>query len=284
MITLPFTKMHGLGNDYIYFDCTKTPPPPNPYMLSIKLSDRNRSIGGDGIVLIGNSEKCDYSMRIFNADGSEAQMCGNAIRCIGKFVYDRGLTDKTNLTIETKSGVKHLQLDVTPQGNVEFVTVDMGEPSFNPGDLPANVSGECINQKLDYGVFSHPTTLVSVGNPHAVMFFDSSPATLELSVLGSAVENSPLFPERINAEFIHVIDRTTLEMRVWERGSSETMACGTGACASAVAAIRNGLTERTVSVRLPGGILKIEWHADNTILMTGPAAFAFDGTVQISEE
>ncbi len=260
---MKFTKMHGLGNDYIYFNCLHDEIA-NPEDLSIKLSDRHFGVGGDGIILILPSDKADFRMRMFNADGSEGAMCGNATRCIGKYVYERGLTDKTMLTLETRSGIKYLTLNVE-NGKVQSVAVDMGAPKVGvvSGKLTAN--GE-----------EYIYTFVDMGNPHCVIFTDDVDS-LELEKIGPAIENHKFFPDRANVEFVKKLDSSTLQMRVWERGSGETWACGTGACASAVAAVENGMCQKntTIRVNLRGGPLDIK-YAD-TVLMTGPAAFVFDG-------
>ncbi|MDE7390749.1 MAG: diaminopimelate epimerase [Lachnospiraceae bacterium] len=262
---MKFTKMHGIGNDYIYFNCFETEVL-NPESLSIKLSDRHFGVGGDGIVLIMPSDKADFRMRMFNADGSEGAMCGNATRCIGKYVYEKGLTDKTEITLETKSGIKYLTLNVT-DGKVETVAVDMGAPKIGAvgGTLTAN------NTEYTY-------TFVDVGNPHCVIFTDDDVEKLELEKIGPAIENHKLFPDRANVEFVNVIDESNLRMRVWERGSGETWACGTGACATTVAAVANNISQKNtdVKVKLNGGTLSIK-YTDDTVLMTGPAAFVFEG-------
>lgn len=262
---MKFTKMHGIGNDYIYFNCLDSEIS-NPEALSIRLSDRHFGVGGDGIVLIMRSDKADFRMRMFNADGSEGAMCGNATRCIGKYVYEKGLTDKTELTLETKSGIKYLTLNVK-NGKVESVAVDMGAPKVGVvgGTLEANGT-------------QYTYTFVDVGNPHCVIFTDEV-ENLELEKIGPAIENHALFPDRANVEFVKVIDENTLRMRVWERGSGETWACGTGACATTVAAVENGISKKNtdVSVKLNGGTLKIRYS--DTVIMTGPAAFVFEGEI-----
>ena len=275
---MKFTKMHGLGNDYIYFDCTGQTVN-NPEKLSIRLSDRHKGIGGDGIVLIMNSEIADFRMRMFNADGSEGKMCGNATRCIGKYVYERGLTHKTNLTLETLSGIKRLYLTVDQNQKVKEITVDMGKAELRPEKIPVLFNGDSfIHQKINAAESEWYATCVSMGNPHAVIFCEDV-LNLELDKIGPFFENHPLFPERINTEFVRQIDNTTLQMRVYERGSGETMACGTGACATVVAAVLNGLCPRgtDITVQLLGGDLKINWQTDGTVLMTGTADFVFDG-------
>lgn len=276
---MEFTKMHGLGNDYIYFNCTKQPVQ-NPEKLSVLLSDRHKGVGGDGIVLILNSEVADFKMRMFNADGSEGKMCGNATRCIGKYVYERGLTAKTDLTLETLSGIKKLHLCVQ-NGKVQSVTVDMGQAVLTPRDIPVRSEGESfIHQKITVAGQNWYATCVSMGNPHAVIFCEDV-LNLPLEKIGPEFENHPLFPERINTEFVKQLNKTTLQMRVFERGSGETMACGTGACAVVVAAVLNGLCQKDeeITVQLLGGDLKIKWSSNGTVYMTGTADFVFDGTL-----
>ena len=276
---MEFTKMHGLGNDYIYFNCTKQPVQ-NPEKLSVLLSDRHKGVGGDGIVLILNSEVADFKMRMFNADGSEGKMCGNATRCIGKYVYERGLTAKTDLTLETLSGIKRLHLCVQ-NGKVQSVTVDMGQAVLTPRDIPVRSEGESfIHQKITAAGQNWYATCVSMGNPHAVIFCEDV-LNLPLEKIGPEFENHPLVPERINTEFVKQLNKTTLQMRVFERGSGETMACGTGACAVVVAAVLNGLCQRDeeITVQLLGGDLKIKWSSNGTVYMTGTADFVFDGTL-----
>lgn len=276
---MEFTKMHGLGNDYIYFNCTKQPVQ-NPERLSVLLSDRHKGVGGDGIVLILNSEVADFKMRMFNSDGSEGKMCGNATRCIGKYVYERGLTAKTDLTLETLSGIKKLHLCVQ-NGKVQSVTVDMGQAVLTPRDIPVRSEGESfIHQKITAAGQNWYATCVSMGNPHAVIFCEDV-LNLPLEKIGPEFENHPLFPERINTEFVKQLNKTTLQMRVFERGSGETMACGTGACAVVVAAVLNGLCQKDeeITVQLLGGNLKIKWSSNGTVYMTGTADFVFDGTL-----
>lgn len=258
-----FTKMQGLGNDYVYLDCTKDLPDGLPE-LAIKISDRHFGVGSDGLICICPSDKADFRMRMFNADGSEGEMCGNGIRCVGKFVYDKGLTDKTTVTIETLAGIKTLQL-TTENESVSSVTVDMGEPEFE--ELRTlEVLGE-----------SYEVRPVSMGNPHAVTFLDCV-KDLDLSDIGPHFERHPSFPNRTNTEFVEVLSPKLLNMRVWERGSGETLACGTGACATLVAAVLAGKAERSATVRLLGGELLIRWDkTDNHIYMTGPAITVFEG-------
>lgn len=276
MAKVRFTKMHGLGNDYIYI-CMVTrqvgageqqvPENADWSALARRWSDRHTGIGGDGIVLILPSKTCDFRMRIFNADGSEAQMCGNASRCIARYVYERGLTRKTDISLETLSGVKTLHL-ATAGDKVENVQVDMGKP-VNISDLHLSIHGQTTD-----------LTTVNMGNPHAVVFYDTlDGAPVEL--LGPMIECAPPFPERTNVEFAAVRNRQEIDMRVWERGSGETMACGTGACATAVAAIHRGLTDREVTVHLCGGDLQIALNKQGHVLMTGTADFVFDGETEL---
>lgn len=275
-----FTKMHGIGNDYIYVNCFEETVN-DPEKVSVILSDRHKGIGSDGLVLIMPSDKADFRMRIFNADGSEAMMCGNATRCIGKYVYDNGLTDKTDVTLETNSGIKYLKLFVS-DGKVESVTVDMGKAILVPREIPVNSELErFIGQPLEIDGKEWRVTCVSMGNPHAVVFTEGID-DMELEKLGPKFENHSLFPNRINTEFIEVIDSRTLRMRVWERGSGETFACGTGTCAAVVAACLNGICrqDEEILVHLRGGDLRITYRSDGTVMMTGPAARVFDGTVE----
>jgi diaminopimelate epimerase len=276
---MEFIKMHGIGNDYIYFNCMERTLE-NPEALAVRLSDRHTGVGGDGIVLILPSDKADFRMRMFNADGSEGKMCGNATRCIGKYVYDLGLTDKTRLTLETLSGIKTLDLHLE-NGKVKTVTVDMGAPVMAAKEIPVEMGLDRVVQApLTVGDKTWMVTCVSMGNPHCVVFCDQV-STLELEKLGPGFEHHPVFPERVNTEFVKVLDRNHLEMRVWERGSGETMACGTGACASAVAAIENGFADRgaEILVELLGGTLSIRYTQEGTVEMTGPAEFVFKGAL-----
>lgn len=279
---MKFTKMHGIGNDYIYVNCFEEKVD-NPEKVSIYVSDRRKGIGSDGLVLIMPSDKADFRMRIFNADGSEAMMCGNATRCIGKYVYDKGLTDKTEITLETNSGIKYLTL-FPENGKVEFVEVDMGKAILTPKDIPVNSDKErFISEPVEVDGKEYKITCVSMGNPHAIVYMDNI-KDLELEKIGPSFENHKLFPDRINTEFIEVIDSHTLNMRVWERGSGETFACGTGACASVVASVLNGYCnhDEEVTVHLRGGDLKITWNSDGTVIMKGPAALICDGDVDVS--
>lgn len=273
---MKFTKMHGLGNDYIYINCFEENVV-NPEQLAIAISERHFGVGGDGLVLILPSQVADAQMRMFNADGSEAEMCGNAIRCVGKFIYDHRIIKKDTITIETLAGIKHLNLDIK-NGIVNNVKVDMGEPILQSDLIPVNGNSRIITgEQITIDDHSYQFTAVSMGNPHCVIFV---PEITDAMVLtdGPALEVHSLFPRKINVEFVKVNSRKSLTMRVWERGSGETMACGTGACASVVAAISNNLTDRTVSVKLLGGELLIEWEpVSNHVFMTGPAVTVFEG-------
>lgn len=277
---MKFTKMHGIGNDYVYVDCTKEPLK-NPQEIARMVSDRHKGIGADGLILIQPSEEADFEMAMYNADGSYGKMCGNGIRCVAKYVYDHGLTDKTDLKIFSGGAVKYLKLTITDK-KVSQVQVNMGEPVLNPALIPVVGEGEslvsepiCVDGQL------YKMTCVSMGNPHAVVFTENV-SGLKLEELGPKFENHERFPDRVNTEFVHIIDSETLEMRVWERGSGETMACGTGACAVAVAAALNGFAGRSVMVRLLGGDLRIDWHEeDNCVYMTGPATEVFQGEVHL---
>lgn len=275
---LKFTKMHGIGNDYVYVNCFKETVS-DPEKLSIFVSDRHFGIGSDGLVLIMPSDKADFRMRMFNADGSEGMMCGNATRCIGKYVYDNGMTDKTDITLETKSGIKRLKLFIK-DGKVETVLVDMGKAIIKPADIPVRSELDTfISQKITVNGKEETVTCVSMGNPHCVLFTDTPVDTIELEKIGPYFENHELFPERINTEFANVLNDHTVKMRVWERGSGETWACGTGACAAAVAACLNGYCKQgeEITLKLRGGDLAITYNEDGTVLMRGPAAKVFDG-------
>lgn len=273
---MEFTKMQGLGNDYVYVNCFKEKVE-NPSEMAVKASDRHFGIGSDGLILIKPSDVADFEMEMYNADGSRGEMCGNGIRCVAKYVYDYGLTDKTSISVETLGGIKYLDLTVE-HGKVTLVKVDMGTPILKPELIPIVAKGETvIDEPIMVGGKEYHMTGVSMGNPHDVVFMDDI-KNLEIEKIGPLFENHERFPNRINTEFVNVIDRHTAQMRVWERGSGETLACGTGACAVAVACILNGLTENTVTVKLLGGDLKIEWDREkDTVYMTGPAAVSFDG-------
>ncbi|SMC85875.1 diaminopimelate epimerase [Papillibacter cinnamivorans] len=275
---MKFTKMQGLGNDYIYINCFEEHLE-RPEELSRKLSDRHFGVGADGLILIGPSKTADFKMEMYNADGSSGEMCGNGIRCVGRYVHDRGLTDQETITVETGAGIKTLRLHVE-DGKAKKATVDMGEPILEPEKIPVLGGGErFIARSVEVGGREWTVTCVSMGNPHAVIFVPETEA-LNLAEIGPLFEFHPLFPNRINTEFVKVLDGETLQMRVWERGSGETMACGTGACATLVAAVLNGFCKRSGTVRLLGGTLQITWdEGDNHVYMTGPAEFVFDGSI-----
>lgn len=278
---MKFTKMQGIGNDYIYVNCFEEKVD-DPERVSQIVSDRHFGIGGDGLVLIMPSDKADFRMRMFNADGSEGNMCGNATRCIGKFVYDNGLTNKTEITLETKSGIKYLTL-YPENGKVKTVLVNMGKAVLTPADIPMKAEGESfINKPIEVLGSEVYITAVSMGNPHAVTYVDDV-MSLDLEKIGPAFENHPIFPERVNTEFIKVLDSHTIQMRVWERGSGETWACGTGACAAAVASVKNGYFKNgeEITVKLRGGDLFITYSADGTVLMRGAAETVFTGEIDI---
>ncbi len=277
---MEFAKMQGCGNDYIYVNCFKETVE-NPRETAIKVSDRHFGIGSDGLILIYPSKVADFKMVMYNADGSEGKMCGNGIRCVAKYVYDFGLTDKTELKIETLSGIKTLKLNIKDK-KVDTVQVDMGSPILVPEQIPVNFEGEImIDEPVSVNGLEYHLTCVSMGNPHAVVFVDNI-KILNLEKIGPDFEQHPIFPDKVNTEFIHIIDKNTIEMRVWERGSGETLACGTGACASVVACVWNGLTADEVLVHLVGGDLKIKYDREkNTVLMTGPAEFVCTGEIQI---
>ncbi len=274
--------MHGAGNDYVYVNAfeEKLPEQDLP-RIAVMVSDRHTGIGGDGMILICPSVKADFRMRMFNADGSEAEMCGNGIRCVGKYVYDHGLAGSCDITVETLGGMKRLQLNPGSDGKIATVRVDMGEPRFRPEQIPVDLAGESA-----FGVTAETTegswtlNCVSMGNPHAVTFV-SDTANLDMPRIGPHLESHMLFPKRCNIEFAHVLDRKNIRMRVWERGSGETLACGTGACATAVVAIRLGLVDSPVNLHLLGGMLTIEWPGAGSVFMTGPATEVFSGDIDI---
>lgn len=272
---LPFTKMQGLGNDYIYIEEFETPLV-NPASLAVAISDRHFGVGGDGLVLMGRSEKADFRMRMFNADGSEGEMCGNATRCIGKYLYEKGFTDKKVFTLETLAGIRVLTL-YTSGSTVERVCVDMGEPKLLPADIPMQAEGDTfINQKIMVNGRSYCGTAVSMGNPHLVVPVPGL-ESLDIAQVGPLFEHHALFPRRVNTEFIQVLDKSRVRMRVWERGSGETLACGTGACAVLVACALNNWTDRKAVIELRGGELEIEWNKDGIVYMTGGAEYVFSG-------
>lgn len=277
---MKFTKMQGLGNDYIYVNCLDQEIK-NPSEVAKFVSDRHFGVGSDGLVLILPSDIADFRMRMFNSDGSEAEMCGNAIRCVGKYVYDNAMTDKSTIKIETLAGIKVLEMTVK-DNKVVLVKVDMGEPILEPKNIPVKSEKEhFISEPVLVNGETYKVTCVSMGNPHAVTYVDDV-LKFPLETVGPKMETHELFPRKINAEFVQIIDRNTLKMRVWERGAGETLACGTGACAVLVASALNGVSERKAVVKLLGGDLIIEWNEkDNHVYMTGPAVKVFDGEIDI---
>ena len=278
---MKFTKMQGLGNDYVYVNCFEEKVE-NPSELAVKVSDRHFGIGSDGLILIRPSEVADFRMTMFNADGSESEMCGNGIRCVGKYVYDYGLTDKTEVSVETLAGIKYLKF-IIKDGKVDMVTVNMGEPILKPELVPVVGEGDAvIDSPIEVDGKEYKMTCVSMGNPHSVVFVDDVD-NFPLHEVGPLFEHHKAFPRRVNAEFCQVIDRTHARMRVWERGTGETLACGTGTCATAVACILNGKTEDEVTITLLGGDLIIRWdREENVIYMTGPARVVFDGEIDVT--
>lgn len=277
---MKFTKMHGCGNDYVYVNLFEEQIE-NLVKVSIAVSDRHFGIGSDGLITIGASEIADFRMRIYNADGSEAEMCGNGIRCVAKYVYDHKLTDKTEITVETGAGVKTLQLTVEDD-KVTLVRVDMGEPILTPDEIPVVADGDrVVDEPIVVDDKEWRMTCVSMGNPHAVVFVDDV-AHFELEKYGPLFENHVRFPKRTNTEFVQIISRNEAIMRVWERGSAETWACGTGTCATVMACILNGLTDNDVLVHLRGGDLRIVYdEKSNHVFMTGPATEVFEGEIQL---
>lgn len=275
---MKFTKMQGLGNDYVYVNCLKETVP-NPPETARLVSDRHFGIGSDGLIMINPSEKADFEMEMYNADGSRAEMCGNGIRCVGKFVYDYGLTDQTEIAVETLAGIKYLHLTVKDGKAVE-VRVDMGSPVLEADEIPVVSQNEqVVDEVILVDGKEYRMTAVSMGNPHTVVFVKDLKG-LEIEKIGPKFEEHDRFPQRVNTEFVRVLDRHTVEMRVWERGSGETLACGTGACAVVVACILNELTEDEVTVKLLGGDLKIRWDRENDkVYMTGPAEIVFEGEI-----
>lgn len=269
--------MQGLGNDYVYVNCFREKIA-DPSRLAVKISDRHFGVGSDGLILINPSDKADFEMEMYNADGSRGEMCGNGIRCVAKYVYDYGLTDQTSISVETLGGIKYLDLTVK-DGKAVLVKVDMGKPELSPEKIPVVSAGEkVVDEPIDVDGQNYRMTCVSMGNPHAVVYVDCDVREFSLEEIGPKFENHERFPNRVNTEFVRVLDRRTVEMRVWERGSGETLACGTGACAVAVSCVLNGLTEDEVTVKLLGGDLQIKWDREkDTVFMTGPAEVVFDG-------
>ncbi|MCR4869628.1 MAG: diaminopimelate epimerase [Lachnospiraceae bacterium] len=281
---MKFTKMHGCGNDYVYVDCTKEPLE-NPEKVAVYVSDRHFGIGSDGLILIGSSDIADFEMIMYNADGSRGEMCGNGIRCVAKYVYDFGLTDKEEITVETLAGIKTLKMSVS-DGKVDSVLVDMGSPQLLCSQIPVIFPDETmINQPMEVDGNIFKATAVSMGNPHCVIFTDEDVRTIDLPQIGPLFEHHATFPKRVNTEFANILDRENIRMRVWERGSGETLACGTGACATAVAAVLNGLTEQTVSLHLLGGVLKITYDKEaDRVYMSGPATTVFSGEIDLCSD
>ena len=294
---MKFTKMHGIGNDYVYVNCFEEKIEDIP-KLAIAVSERHFGIGSDGLILVCPSDVADVRMDMYNLDGSRGEMCGNGIRCVGKFAYDKGIVDKTNITVETLAGIKKLDMHLKEDGKVGSVTVDMGAPILEyekvpavlqDGQKPDEATGALINVPITVNGQEYRCTAVSMGNPHNVIFLGMSEdcpfagtslKDLNLEAIGPDFENHPMFPNRVNTEFVNIVDRKHVEMRVWERGSGETLACGTGACAVTVACILNGLTEDEITVSLLGGDLRIRWDRDeNIVYMTGPATTVFDGVI-----
>lgn len=277
---MKFTKMQGCGNDYVYVNCMDKLID-NPGKVSQYISDRHFGIGSDGLILICPSDVADFRMAMYNADGSEGKMCGNGARCIAKYVYEYGLTDKKQISLETRGGIKYLDMDIE-DGKVRLVKVDMGAPVLKPAEIPVKADSSMdsfINQPLDINGKTFMVTCLSMGNPHAVVFIDDT-KNLDIRKYGPVFEKHPVFPEQVNTEFVQVINRNEINMRVWERGSGETLACGTGTCASVVACVLNGKTDEKVTVHLLGGDLLIEYNKDNgTVWMTGPAEVVFDGEI-----
>ena len=278
---MKFTKMHGAGNDYIYVNCFNEEVT-DPESVSIKVSDRHFGIGSDGLVLIKPSDKADFFMDMYNADGSRGKMCGNATRCVAKYVYDNKMTDKTEIALETLSGIKYIKVSIE-NGKVVSARVNMGKPILKGAEIPTKFDGDTVvSQKLTIGENNYAVTCVSMGNPHCILYVDDV-KSLDLPKIGPAFENHEMFPDRINTEFIHIISETEFDMRVWERGSGETLACGTGACASAVASILNGHCKKNteIKVNLIGGTLYINWTDEGDVYMTGPATKVCDGTIDV---
>ena len=280
---ISFTKMHGAGNDYVYINCFKQQID-DPTALSILLSDRHKGIGGDGIVLICPSDSADAEMRMFNLDGSEGAMCGNAVRCVAKYIYDNGIAHKDTVTIQTKSGIKTISIKSSDDKFIS-ASVDMGKAVFTPADIPMNTQGESfIDQPVSINGKDYFCTAVSMGNPHCVTFVDDT-ENLDLESIGPLFENHQLFPDRVNTEFIRIIDKENIEMRVWERGSGETLACGTGSCAAVAACVMNGYCERNIPVKvhLRGGVLTDTFLDDDRVIMEGPATKVFEGIIDTDD-
>ena len=281
---MKFTKMHGCGNDYVYVDCTEEELV-DPEKVAVFVSDRHFGIGSDGLILICKSDVADFEMVMYNADGSRGEMCGNGIRCVAKYVYDFGLTDKEEITVDTLAGIKTLKLSIS-DGKVDSVLVDMGTPQLNCPRIPVIFPEETmVDQPMEVDGNIFKATAVSMGNPHCVIFTDEDVRTIDLPQIGPLFENHATFPKRVNTEFANIIDRENIRMRVWERGSGETLACGTGACATAVAAVLNGLTDETVNLHLLGGDLRITYDREaDHVYMSGPATTVFTGEIDLPEK
>lgn len=283
---MKFTKMHGCGNDYVYVNSMREQiaSDKKPEMVR-KLSDRHFGIGADGVIFINQGKQAMFEMEMYNADGSRAQMCGNGIRCVAKYVYDYGLTDQTNITIESFGSVKYLELSVGADNKVDMVRVNMGAPILEASKVPVHsVKSRVIGEEISVLGTTYKMTCVSMGNPHAVVFLNEIEdiRRFDLESVGPSFENHDCFPERTNTEFVHVIDRQNVQMRVWERGTGETLACGTGCCATAVAGVLGGLTDTRVNVHVLGGVIACEWDQENNVVyMTGPAVTVFDGEVEL---
>ena len=278
MATLEFTKLHGTANDFVYVDA-RAGFPGDPAAIAPRVCDRHRGVGADGLILLLPSERADCRMQIVNCDGSTAEMCGNGIRGFAKFVLDRGLVRANPLRVETDAGVKMVRAELA-DGRVRRVAVDMGTPEWSGHAIPVDADGEVVERPLEVAGTVHRVTCLSMGNPHCVVFVDDV-ASLPLAEMGPRFEHHRFFPRRVNTEFVRVASRTRLEMRVWERGAGETMACGTGACAAAVVAARTGRAERRTVVALPGGELEIDWRADDHVVMTGDAVEVFQGRIEV---
>ena len=282
---MKFTKMHGCGNDYVYVDCTEQGIE-NPQAVATFVSDRHFGIGSDGLILIKSSTRADFEMEMYNADGSRGMMCGNGIRCVAKYVYDHGLTGKKEISIDTPSGIKFLTLTVE-NGKVVLVRVDMGKPELDVRKVPVTYPNETMIQRpIEVNGVIYHATCVSMGNPHCVIFQDENVDDLDLAAIGPKFEHHSIFPKSVNTEFVNLIDRKHLRMRVWERGSGETLACGTGACAVTVAGIKTDLCDREVDIELRGGHLTISYgnHPDSHVFMTGPCEEVFSGEIEIPAE
>ena len=278
---MKFTKMQGLGNDYVYVNCFEEKIE-DPSALAVRISDRHFGVGSDGLILINPSKVADCEMEMYNADGSRGEMCGNGIRCVGKYMYDYGLTDKEAISVETLAGIKYLQFFIE-NGKVAKVKVDMGSPILTPAEIPVVAEGErAVDEPIVVDGTEYRMTCISMGNPHAIVYVDEMIDDETMAKIGPLFEHHECFPRRVNTEFVKVLDRERVQMRVWERGTGETLACGTGACAVTVASILNGLTEDGITVELLGGNLEIFWdRKENVVYMTGPATTVFEGEIEI---